>query len=70
MIYADASLPGMVDGFTEKTILDMVRGVRDIAIQYGFVTEQEWARGISDIERTKEADGTFSYTFYKGTALK
>lgn len=70
MIYADASLPDMVEGFTEKTILDMVRGVRGISIEYGFVTELEWEQGIRDIERTKEADGTFSYTFYKGTALK
>ena len=70
VIYADASRPDLVEGFTEKTILDMVRGVRDVSLSYGYVSADEWERGIADITRTKASDGTFSYTFYKGTAVK
>jgi SAM-dependent methyltransferase len=70
VVYADASRLGMVDGFTRKTFTAMVEGVREPAISGGLIDEQEWERGIADLYRTAERDGTFCYTFFKATASK
>ena len=39
MVYADASRPQLVDGFTRKTFNAMVEGVRDEAIARGLIDE-------------------------------
>ena len=56
----------MVDGFTLKTFTAMVAGVRDEAIAAGLSDAAAFDAGLRDLERTAEADGTFSYTFFKG----
>lgn len=68
MVYADASLPEMVEGFTKKTFAAMVEGVRDETLQKGLMSEPEWNRGISELYRTAATDGVFCYTFFKATA--
>lgn len=70
LVYADASRPGMVDGFTRKTFTAMVEGVGEQAIASRMIDAASWARGIEDLRRTAEQDGTFSYTFYKGVAVR
>jgi excisionase family DNA binding protein len=70
MVYVDASRPGLVDGFTRKTFTAMVEGVRQEAIDAGLVDAQTFDKGIADLYRTAEADGTFCYTFFKAVALK
>lgn len=70
MVYADASRPQMVDGFTRKTFTAMVEGVGKQAIESGHADSEEWARGIRDLYRTAESDGTFCYTFFKAIGWK
>ena len=67
MVYADASRPEMVDGFTKKTFTAMVEGVREAAIAEGLATAEAFDRGVADLYRTAEGDGTFCYTFFKAT---
>jgi ubiquinone/menaquinone biosynthesis C-methylase UbiE len=68
MVYADSSKPQLVEGFTKNTFIAMVEGVRDQAIAQTLIDEQTWAKGIADLYRTTEQDGTFCYTFFKATA--
>ena len=70
MVYVDASRPALIEGFTKQTFTAMVEGVRNEALGRGMITEKEWDKGISDLYRTCEPDGTFCYTFFKGTGIK
>ncbi|HEV2087284.1 MAG TPA: methyltransferase domain-containing protein, partial [Cryptosporangiaceae bacterium] len=65
MVYADATRPALVDGFTRKTFTAMVEGVREQAIAQGLMDEVSWAAGVADLYRAAEDDGTFCYTFFK-----
>jgi SAM-dependent methyltransferase len=70
MVYADASMPGLVDGFTRKTFTAMIEGVRGSAVAAGMIGAEEFDKGIADLYRTAEADGVFCYTFFKGRGVK
>jgi ubiquinone/menaquinone biosynthesis C-methylase UbiE len=70
MVYVDSSRPGFVEGFTKNTFIAMVKGVRDEAISSGLIEESHWEKGIKDLCRTTEFDGTFCYTFFKAVAYK
>lgn len=70
MVYADSSRPRMVEGFTKNTFTAMVEGVGKQALGMGLVDQQTWDKGIRDLYRTAETDGTFCYTFFKATAAK
>lgn len=70
LVYVDSSKPGLVDGFTRKTFTAMIEGVREAAIGNGLVGSDEFNRGISDLYRTAQTDGTFCYTFFKGFGVK
>jgi SAM-dependent methyltransferase len=70
MVYADASRPDLVDGFTRKTFTAMIEGVRDAAIASGLIRPESFDRGVHDLHRTTEADGVFCYTFFKGTGQR
>jgi hypothetical protein len=70
MVYVDSSKPDLVEGFTKKTFIAMVEGVKEQAIRAGLMVEPDWERGIRDLYRTTREDGTFIYTFFKGKALK
>ncbi len=69
-IYVDSSKPDLVEGFTKKTFIAMVEGVKEQAIRSGMMEEADWNKGIRDLYRTAEEDGTFIYTFFKGKAMK
>jgi hypothetical protein len=60
----------MVDGFTNKTFIAMVEGVKKQAIAGGLISEDGWNRGIADLKRSAGADGTFNYTFFKAVGRK
>jgi SAM-dependent methyltransferase len=64
-VYADETLPHLVDGFTRKTFIAMVESVRERAIAAGMRTPAEWSDGIRDLEKSAESGGTFHYTFFK-----
>lgn len=70
VVYADASRPHLVDGFTRRTFTAMVEGVGEQAVGQGLVDEATWAAGIRDLYRTAEPDGTFLYTFFKAVAVR
>ncbi len=70
MVYVDASRPALVEGFTKQTFTAMVEGVQSEALERGMISETEWDAGIADLYRTCKPDGTFCYTFFKGTGIK
>jgi SAM-dependent methyltransferase len=70
IVYADACRPEMVDGFTRKTFIAMVEGVREQAINGGLITEADWSQGIAELYRSADPDGTFCYTFFKAVGKK
>ena len=70
MVYVDSSKPDLVEGFTKNTYIAMVEGVKEQAIRSRLMEEANWDQGIRDLYRTTGEDGTFIYTFFKGTALK
>lgn len=70
MVYVDASRPALADGFIRKTFTAMVEGVGEEAVGRGLITAAAWRRGIRDLYRTAEADGTFCYTFFKAVGVK
>jgi ubiquinone/menaquinone biosynthesis C-methylase UbiE len=70
MVYVDSSKPKLVEGFSKKTFIAMVEGVREQALSMNLIDETTWEKGIKDLFRATEDDGTFCYTFFKGTALK
>ncbi len=70
MVYADASRPELVEGFSKNTFIAMVEGVRERALDLGLVDPRAWDKGIADLYRATERDGTFCYTFFKARGLK
>ncbi|MFA5423352.1 MAG: methyltransferase domain-containing protein [Phycisphaerae bacterium] len=70
VVYADASRPEMVEGFTKNTFSAMVEGVGEAALKAKMVDKETWDKGIKDLYRTAEADGTFNYTFFKAVGVK
>ena len=70
-VYCDASRPQWMHGFVKKTIIPMVEGVREQALEWGYISEDTWDQGIADLHKTGEApEGTFNYQFFKGLGLK
>ena len=69
MVYADASRPDVVEGFTRKTFTAMIAGVRDGAIQSGMISAHAFDAGIRALDRAAEPDGVFCYTFFKGVGV-
>ena len=68
MVYVDSSKPELVEGFTRRTFTAMVEGIRGPAIAAGLIGEADFDRGVRDLYRTAEPDGTFCYTFFKAVA--
>jgi SAM-dependent methyltransferase len=70
VVYADASRPEWVDGFTRKTFIAMIAGARQRCIDLGLADAAGFDRGIRALERSAGPGGTFTYLFYKATARK
>lgn len=70
MVYVDSSRPGLVDGFSKKTFIAMVEGVREQALDLKLIGEEEWSKGVRDLYTATGEDGVFCYTFFKGTGVK
>ncbi len=68
VVYVDSSRPELVEGFSKRTFIAMVEGVREEALSLGLIDEHAWEKGIGDLYRATAADGTFCYTFFKGSA--
>ncbi len=48
----------------------MIEGVREKALELKLIDETTWDEGIRGLYRATEKDGTFCYTFFRGTAVK
>lgn len=70
MVYVDHSRPELVDGFIRKTFTAMIEGVEKDAVGRGLISREDFSKGIHDLYRTAESDGTFCYTFFKAFAVK
>lgn len=70
MVYVDSSRPHLVEGFTRNTFTAMVEGVRERALAAGLIDEATWEKGIRDLYRTAETDGTFCYAFFKAVGMR
>jgi len=70
MVYVDSSRPDLVEGFTKKTFIAMIEGVKAEALNLNLIDEETWNRGIAGLYRATHQDGTFCYTFFRATALK
>jgi len=70
IVYVDSDKPELVDGFIKKTIIAMVEGVKDQAIDSGLINLKTWNKGIKDLHKSAEPSGTFFYNFFKGIAIK
>ncbi len=69
MVYADASRPDLVEGFTKKTFTAMIEGVREKALACGLSDSTAFDRGVRDLYRTAQPGGVFCYTFFKACAV-
>jgi len=70
MVYADSSLPKLVEGFTKRTFNAIIEGVKEQDINSKMIDEENWNRGIDDLHKTAEREGVFCYTFFKAVAIK
>jgi SAM-dependent methyltransferase len=70
MVYADATRPAMVDGFTRKTFTAMIEGVRNSALAHELVSAADFDKGIAALHRACGDDGVFCYTFFKAIGYR
>ena len=70
MVYVDNSRPDLVEGFSKRTFIAMVEGIHDQALSLGLIDEPTWKKGIADLYRATQTDGTFCYTFFKAVATR
>jgi hypothetical protein len=70
VVYVDKSKPELVEGFIKNTIIAMVEGIKDQALDSGLINPETWQKGIEDLYHSAEPSGTFFYNFYKGRAYK
>ena len=66
LVYADTSRPRLVEGFTRRTFITMIEGVRERALAVGLIEPEIFEMGLRDLYRTAGEDGVFCYTFFKG----
>ncbi len=69
-VYADATRPGLVDGFVHRTFTAMIADIEDAAVDAGWVTRATFAEGIAGLRRCTEPDGAFAYTFFKAVGVR
>lgn len=70
MIYVDGSKPSLIEGFTKKTFIAMIEGIKEQALSLKLIDENTWEKGITDLYKTATSSGIFCYTFFKGVAIK
>ena len=69
MVYADASKPELVEGFTRKTFTAMIEAVREPALGAGLIEAARFDEGIAGLHRAAGDGGVFCYTFFKAVAV-
>ena len=69
-VYVDSSRPDLVEGVSKNTFIAMVEGIREQALSRGLIDQSTWEKGIADLYRATETNGTFCYTFFKAVAVR
>lgn len=69
-VYADGGDPALAEAFTRRTFAAMVEGVRGEALAAGLLDGARFDAGVRALHRAAEADGSFSYTFFKAVARR
>jgi SAM-dependent methyltransferase len=70
LVYVDGSRPDLAQAFTRDTFTAMIEGVRADAVAGDLASPEAFDAGVRDLYRTSEPDGTFSYTFFRATAIR
>lgn len=70
LVYADGGDPALADAFTRRTFAAMVDGVRGPALAAGLLDAARFDAGVRALHRAAEADGSFSYTFFKAVGRR
>lgn len=65
-VHADAGRPAWTEGFTRRTFIPMIEGVRGAALAAELIEPARFDAGLAALRRTAEGDGSFCYTFFKG----
>jgi len=68
-VYADAFKPDIVHGFSKKTFVAMVAGIKDEAIEQQMISRQRWQQAMEDFNLAVGTKGTFCYTFFKAVGV-
>jgi len=70
-IYCDPSLPHMMNGFVEDTIVGMLQGIEPEVVERGLLDAATFRKGVADILAIKtHPDGAFCYTFFRAVGRK
>ena len=69
-VYADGGDPALAEAFTRRTFAAMVEGVRSEVLATGLLDAGRFDAGVRALHRAAEADGSFSYTFFKAVARR
>ncbi|NNK15230.1 MAG: hypothetical protein HKP52_13410 [Desulfofustis sp.] len=69
-VYAATLRPDVVSGFSEKTFIAIVAGIREEAIASGCNSKEKWHKAMADLNRTVGQKETFCYTFFKAVGRK
>ncbi|MEO1051775.1 MAG: methyltransferase domain-containing protein [Bacteroidota bacterium] len=68
-VYVDDAKPEMLNGFVKHTFTAMIQGVAEEAIAKKVISKNDLDKGVEDLLRTAEGNGTFCYTFFKATGF-
>ncbi len=69
-VYCDPTLPDMMDGFADKTIVGMLKGIEAEVLARNMIARDLWHQGVQDLLDLAHGDeGSFMYTFFRATAL-
>jgi len=70
-VYADQSNPVLLKGVVNQIICPMVFSAEQQVLDEKLVDPDKWKAGLKDISNVaSEADGSFFYTWFKGTGMK
>jgi SAM-dependent methyltransferase len=70
-VYADWSDPVLLDGVVNRIIVPMVQASENQILETKILDKETWVNGIAKLSEVgKIPEGTFFYTWFKGTAYK